>query len=180
VNFAYMGQIAVLVLFAQRVLGLGSRGYGLLLASIAVGSVAGGLAAPRLAARVPRATLLVVVAASIGVLSIVVGSAAQTAVAVGGYVATGFAFMVWNVVSVSLRQATTPAAILGRTMSAYRIVAWGTLPLGSLAAGAIAGLGGLRLPFFVGGGLVLVVALASRRLLSAEPLVRPAGEEVPA
>ena len=45
-----MGQ-AVLVLLATQTLHLGTRGYGFLLAATAVGSVVGGLVAPRLTRR---------------------------------------------------------------------------------------------------------------------------------
>src|SRR4030095_2120432 len=46
-NLAFMAGEAVLVLFATDELGLGSRGYGLLLAAVAVGGVPGGLLAAR-------------------------------------------------------------------------------------------------------------------------------------
>ena len=46
-NLAFMAGEAVLVLFAAEELGLGSRGYGLLLAAVAVGGLPGSLLAAR-------------------------------------------------------------------------------------------------------------------------------------
>jgi MFS family permease len=51
VNIAWTGSDAIMVLFAQEVLGLGSVGFGLLLTGSAVGGVAGSVVAPRLSRR---------------------------------------------------------------------------------------------------------------------------------
>ena len=53
-NLAFMAGEAVLVLFATEELGLGSRGYGLLLAAVALGGLPGSLLAARVGGRVPR------------------------------------------------------------------------------------------------------------------------------
>ena len=43
----------------------------------------------------------------------------------------------WNVITVSLRQALIPDHLLGRVNSVYRFFGWGMMPLGSLLGGAI-------------------------------------------
>ena len=48
-----------------------------------------------------------------------------------------------NVVMVSLRQRVTPDRLLGRVNSAYRLVAWGTMPIGALLGGLVADAFGL-------------------------------------
>ena len=53
-NLAFMAGEAVLVLFATEELGLGSRGYGLLLSAVALGWLPGSLLAARVGGRVPR------------------------------------------------------------------------------------------------------------------------------
>jgi MFS family permease len=58
-NLAFMAGEAVLVLFATEELGLGSRGYGLLLAAVALGGVPGSLRAARVGGRVPPGPLIV-------------------------------------------------------------------------------------------------------------------------
>ena len=55
----------------------------------------------------------------------------------------------------SLRQAITPERLQGRMNAAMRWIVWGTIPLGTLAGGAIATAYGLRAALWVGaiGGL---------------------------
>jgi hypothetical protein len=64
----------------------------------------------------------------------------------------------WNVVAVFLRQTLVPNAVLGRVNSAYRFIAWGTLPVGALCGGFLAGAFGVR-SVFSAGAIVLAVAL---------------------
>ncbi len=161
-NFsAWLGE-STMVLFAQEILGLGARGYGLLLASAALGSVLGGLLGARFARALGPGRALVVTiavcalsAASIGLMSDALAVAALLSV-------TGFFGIVWNVITVSLRQQIIPDHLLGRVNSVYRWLGWGSIPLGALAGGWIAEAFGLRAPWFVAGTLqlfALVVAL---------------------
>ncbi len=68
-----------------------------------------------------------------------------------------FVAILWNVITVSLRQAVIPSRLLGRVNSVYRFFAWGMMPIGSLLGGLLVTAGaalagrefGLRLPFFV-------------------------------
>ena len=61
----------------------------------------------------------------------------------------GAGIAVWNVVTLSLRQRITPDALLGRLNSCYRLLAWGTLPLGAAVGGLLGELFGLRTVFVV-------------------------------
>jgi MFS family permease len=54
---------------------------------------------------------------------------------------------VWDVVTVSLRQAIIPTHIFGRVNSVYRLVAWGSMSLGALGGGILVHFFGLRAPF---------------------------------
>ena len=56
----------------------------------------------------------------------------------------GVTVSIWNVITVSLRQRITPTRLLGRLNSAYRLLGWGTMPLGAAAGGAIAQVFGVR------------------------------------
>ena len=76
--------------------------------------------------------------------------------------AEGVFNVVWNVITVSLRQHVIPDHLLGRVNSAYRFVGWGAGPLGALAGGLVANAFGLRAPWLVGGiitAVCLVVAV---------------------
>jgi MFS family permease len=67
----------------------------------------------------------------------------------------GLTNALWNVVAVSLRQRITPDRILGRINSSYRLVAWGTRPLGAAAGGLLGELLGLRAVFAIAAALIL-------------------------
>ena len=164
-----MGQ-AVLVLLATQTLHVGTRGYGLLLAVTAVGSVAGGLVSPAVTRWLGLLPSLVSAGAADAAVFIGLGLAPDPAVAALMLAGQGFAVTMWNVVTVSLRQQVVPAHLLGRVNSVYRMLGWGLMPLGALAGGFVAHAAGLRAPYVVAGllcGLCLLAAVPL--LLSARP-----------
>jgi hypothetical protein len=77
----------------------------------------------------------------------------------------GLGAVAYNITQISLRQAITPERLQGRMNAAMRWIVWGTIPLGSLAGGAIATAYGLKAALWVGaiGGLFtfLPVTLSS-------------------
>jgi MFS family permease len=175
-GFAGQMGTATFVLFATQTLHVSVRGYGLLLASSAVGSVIGGLVNPVLARRVGPVPLLVI-ATCIGSARAVGMGLAPNAVVVGALMACGgFITTLWNVFTVSMRQREVPAEIFGRVNSVYRMLGWGTRPLGALAGGIVAEAAGLRAPFIVGGILrgAIFLALLPALLTAATP---PGGKE---
>ena len=169
-NFAnQMGQ-AVLVLLATQTLHVGTRGYGLLLAVTAVGSVIGGLVSPAVTRRLGMLPSLIIAGAVDAAVFAGLGLAPDPAVAALMLAGQGFTVTMWNVVTVSLRQQVVPAHLLGRVNSVYRMLGWGLMPVGALAGGFIAHAAGLRAPYVVAGllcGLSLLAAvpclLAARR-----------------
>ena len=52
--------------------------------------------------------------------------------AIGSYVA-----VLWNVITVALRQSIIPDRLLGRVNSVYRFFAWGMMPIGAVIGGLI-------------------------------------------
>ncbi|MEV6625051.1 MFS transporter [Amycolatopsis sp. NPDC051106] len=161
---AFCGQLAyaTLVLLATQVVHLGARGYGLLLAGAALGSVFGGLVNARVVARIgPRAAVLTALAVNVGAFAGI--GLSRDAVVLGTFLAVnGFATTLWNIVTVGLRQRFVPPALLGRVSSAYRLLGWGLIPLGTLTGGLLAHGLGLRAPYLVAAvvrGLALVAAL---------------------
>jgi hypothetical protein len=62
------------------------------------------------------------------------------------------------VITVSARQKIIPGHLFGRVNSVYRLLAWGTMPIGAMIGGAIAKRYGLAAPFwFAFGGHVLMI-----------------------
>jgi hypothetical protein len=84
-----------------------------------------------------------------------------------GFVLVGFAVTVITVDAISLRQRLTPPELMGRVGSAWRGIVWGVAPVGAIAAGTLATVGGLRLPIVLAGLLQCTVAI-----LLARPLLR--------
>jgi MFS family permease len=164
-NFAnQMGQ-AILVLLATQTLHVSTRGYGLLLAASAVGSVVGGLVSPILTRRLGMLLSLVLPAFIDAAAFVGIGLAPGPVVVAALLASQGFAAAMWNVVTVSLRQRVVPGHLLGRVNSVYRMLGWGLMPLGALAGGFVAHAAGLRAPYIVAGLLCAVSALVALPLL---------------
>jgi MFS family permease len=65
---------------------------------------------------------------------------------------------VWDVLSLSLRQALIPTELFGRAQGSYRTVVWGTFPLGALAGGALAAATSVPTVFLIAGLANLLIA----------------------
>jgi MFS family permease len=173
-NFAnQMGQ-AVLVLLATQTLHVSTRGFGLLLASSAVGSVVGGLVNPVLTRRLGLLSSLVLPGVVEAAVFVGIGFAPGPVVVAALLAVQGFSVTMWNVVTISLRQRVVPAHLLGRVNSVYRMLGWGLMPLGALAGGFVAHAAGLRAPYIVAGLLCALSTLAALPLLRAAS--RPASQ----
>jgi MFS family permease len=166
-NFAnQMGQ-AILVLLATQTLHVSTRGYGVLLAASAVGSVIGGLVNPVLSRRLGVLAALVLPALADAAAFVGIGLAPGPVVVAALLAVQGFSVTLWNVVTVSLRQRVVPGHLLGRVNSAYRMLGWGLMPIGALAGGFVAHAAGLRAPYVVAGLLCALCTLAALPLLKA-------------
>jgi MFS family permease len=175
-NFATNAVWAVLVLYAvgpESAMGLTDPGFGLLLTATAAGSLVGSFVAEWAERHLGRARTLNL---SIFTFAAFVGVPAVTADAfvIGAvYFVGGLTIAVWNVITVSLRQRITPDRLLGRLNSAYRLVAWGTIPLGAAAGGLLSEWIGLRAMFAVMAVLTLLLVgarfvITEKRLAEAE------------
>jgi len=160
-NLAFMAGEAILVLFATDELGLDGRGYGLLLAAVAVGGLPGSLLAHRVAERVPPGPLIVGGVLAGAAAMAIFGLATDPWLAGAAYAATGFVWGVWNVTLLSLRQAMVPDPLMGRVVGAIRLIGFGSIPVGALLGGIVARELGLRAPFLGGAAVLAVAALAA-------------------
>ncbi|HEY7522926.1 MAG TPA: hypothetical protein VH720_04605, partial [Candidatus Limnocylindrales bacterium] len=89
---------------------------------------------------------------------------------------SGVGVIAWNVVTVSLRQRIVPDQLLGRLNASYRLLAWGTQPLGAIVGGAIGEAFGIRAVFVVAGVLTLLVLVG--RLVVTDAAIAAAEAEV--
>jgi MFS family permease len=166
-NLASTAVFAVLVLYvvAPGPLGLDGVGFGLLITALAVGSVVGTIFASRFEKVFGRANLFVAC-----ILSLLVGDVVwiltSNPVLIGIILAVsssvGGAF---NVVFGSIRQRIVPNHLLGRVMASFRVISWGSLPLGALLGGVIAQSFGL-IAVFITGAVIHIALLPSRLILT--------------
>jgi MFS family permease len=159
VNVVEMAGLVMLVLLAQDVLGLDARGYGLLLACLAVGGMAGGAVAARLHRWFGDQGSVVGSILLMGAAWAVLAATAMPLVAGAGVACYGLAAVWWNVVTVSFRQAVVPERLQGRVNSAYRLVTWGTVSAGAIAGGVVVAQFGLQVLY--GGAAVVLAGLAA-------------------
>lgn len=149
---------AIFVKFAFEYLGVGPKGYGVLLAVMSGGAIIGGLLGDRIASRLGVATSIIAAYSLFAVADAVKAAFPTFAVVAVMSVLVSLAGTVWNIVTVSYRQRVIPAELFGRVNSAYRFIGTGSIALGALIGGQVAHYAGLRAPFFLGSA-VTVVAL---------------------
>lgn len=172
-NLASAATMSIFVLYAVAPgpMGLSEPAFGVLMTTFAIGSLAGSLLAERAVRRFGRGRLILVSLVVTGFTFAVPGLTPHP-VAVGAAFAVGGLFMVmWNVITVSLRQRIVPDGLLGRVNSAYRLFAWGTQPVGALLGGVIGQLLGLPAVFLLGGAVCLLLVLL-RGAVTEEAITR--------
>jgi MFS family permease len=179
-NMAFTAVFSVFVLFAVAPgpMGLSEAGFGVLFASLGVGALLGTWLAVPVERRLGRARTLAL-SVVLGGGSLLVPVLTANPVAVGASLLVGGLQMtLWNVVTVSLRQRITPDRLLGRMNSCYRLVGWGTMPLGALLGGLVAEGLGLRAVFALAAGVVLAT-LAGFRAVTEDAIGRAEAAAAP-
>jgi MFS family permease len=166
-NLATNATFAVFVLYAvgpDSAMGLTGATYGLLFATLALGSLIGALLADPIIRRLGRSrSLFLGILGGVGTVGIAAVTTVPLVIATA-FIIGGITNALWNVVAVSLRQRITPDRILGRINSSYRLVAWGTRPLGAAAGGLLGELLGLRAVFAIAAALILVTLVGMTQI----------------
>jgi len=176
-NLWLTGYQALLVVFLVRDVGLTATTVGLLLTLTSLGGVAGAAAAPMLSRRLGTARMLVFCKAGAGPAALLIPlteSGTRAALFVIGNALVVAGVVAGNVVAGSFRQSYVPQHLLSRATTSMQFVNYGTIPLGAIAAGALASVAGTRASLwvmtaaFAVSGLVLVLGpLRGRRDLPA-------------
>jgi MFS family permease len=170
---------ALLPLVARTRLHLGSGGYGLLLAGVGIGAVAGAAALPRLRVGVSAGVLMTAGTLVFGAVALVLAYVRISALAGLALVIGGVAWILVLSTLNSNYQSTLPGWAKARGMSYYLMIFQGGGALGSAAFGVIAQSSGLTAALLAAAAGLALVALAGLMLpfegISPEDLV-PAGD----
>jgi MFS family permease len=152
------------VLYALHTLHLRPSLYGILFLTMGIGGLAGsGLVGP-LTARLGRPRMITVAVAIGPVMFVLLGTVDNLWAAGVWFFGLAVGVTMWNVLSMSLRQAMIPAELLGRVLGAHRVALWGGIPLGALIGGALADRTSVSAVFVVSGLAQLVVVVLIHRL----------------
>jgi MFS family permease len=158
-NLASSAAFAVFVLYAvdPGPMHLSEFGFGVLMTALAIGSVVGSLLAARVESAIGRARLLLLCVITTAVTTMVIGVTTNALVVGAAFALSGLTIVMWNVVTVSLRQRITPNGLLGRLNASYRLLAWGSQPIGALLGGILGELYGLPAVFIIAGAFGLIL-----------------------
>jgi predicted MFS family arabinose efflux permease len=170
-NLVIYAFLAIQYLFILDDLHLTAVFVGVLLSLGGAGGVLGALAAGWVSNRfgIGAGFLLGSVTMAAGVLLVGIAPAGMglgLAVAGAGYLVFVFGIPIFNVAAVTIRQAVTPAALLGRVNATMRFLIWGAIPLGSLIGGAVAEALGSRAVVVLAGAALLIPTV----LLALSPI----------
>lgn len=169
---------AVYLLYLTRDLDMAPAVIGLAFAAGGIGGLIGAVLAARLAGRIGPGPAIVLAAlvTAVGWWPVLVAGgppAGVGALLMSAHFLRSAALTVFGVTVTSLRQALVPDRLQGRVAATMRVIGWGTLPVGSLAGGALGEWLGLRPTLVIGalGGVVgfLWIALSPVRTLRAPP-----------
>jgi MFS family permease len=134
-NGASMISGSTFVLFAQEVLDVGPLLFTVIGFSGAIGAVVGGAVAAQLTRRLGAGTCLSITLVGTAVASALIGLSSHWLPVLVLDTFIALVGILWNVITVSLRQSIIPPHLLGRVNSVYRFFAWGMMPIGAAIGG---------------------------------------------
>ncbi len=136
-NGAGMIAFATFILFAQEVMEVGPLLFTVVGFGAAIGGLIGGQIAPNISKRLGSGTSLAVAIGGMAVTPLVIGLVPWWPLVLVMFAINALFAILWNVITVSLRQTIIPSRMLGRVNSVYRFFAWGMIPIGAALGGAL-------------------------------------------
>jgi MFS family permease len=136
-NMAGMVCWATFVLFAQEVMHTSPFVFAIIGFGGALGGIVGGQVASAASKRYGSGTCLAFVLVGEAVLASLTGLIAVWPAVMVLFTLESFLALLWNVITVSLRQTIIPPHLLGRVNSVYRFFAWGMGPIGAALGGLL-------------------------------------------
>ena len=131
--------LTLMPVVARDLLGAGASGYGVLLACVGIGGLAGALFLASAGGRIRRGRLLVTSSLCFGALLVVFSLARSEVLARAILLATGFMMILNSALANGILQTLVPDELRGRLMSVYSLVVVGlSQALGAVIVGGIA------------------------------------------
>ncbi|HEY7593596.1 MAG TPA: MFS transporter [Actinophytocola sp.] len=161
INLAMAGSAAILVLYVEQRLRTPTWTYGLLLTAFALGTFLGAAIVPRILGRTSETFVLRSVLLALPAPMLLIALTTDFWPSAAGQLGFGVLEIAWGIVAVSYRQEVVPAGLLGRVNAMYRMMAWGSVPIGAFLAGVFAELMGI-----MGAYLALTAILCTGWLVS--------------
>ncbi len=161
--------LTVFLLYAVRDIHVTAGRVGLIIGIGSLGAVAGSLATGKLSSRLHAGTTvttaLLVSAVALLTGRVVAGLALPEVAFAVAFFCNGFAQSAYNIFAASLRQTMPSPKHLGSVTASYRLVAYGTIPLGAMTGG--------MLTSRFGPGLTLFIIAASMTISSTTLIASP-------
>ena len=167
---------AAFILFSQEVLHTSVFAFALLGTAGAIGGIVGGLLAPKISQKIGSGFSLWLALAMGPIGALIIGTTSYWQVVWIVTIFESFTAVLWNTITVSLRQSIIPTNLLGRVNSVYRFFAWGSIPIGMFLGGGLVTVAqhfvsremALRSPYLLGVVLgVLIFIFAAPKLTTA-------------
>ena len=164
---------ATFILYTQEVLNTSVFVFAVIGTAGAVGGIAGGLIAPKISEKIGSGPSLWLSLAMGPIGAVIIGTTSSWQVVWVVLLIQSFFSILWNTITVSLRQSIIPTHLLGRVNSVYRFFGWGSIPIGMFLGGAIVTIAqyfvsremALRTPYLTGAVLgILIFIFAAPRL----------------
>jgi MFS family permease len=164
-----MSYSVLLPAFAADVLRVGETGFGAMTSAAGIGALIGSLTVASMGQMKRKGLLLTVGSLLLPVAQIAFAFSRWLPLSLALLVIVGWAAMAQLASCNTLVQSMAPDELRGRVMGFYSLFFFGTMPFGSLLAGAIAQTWGTTVGVCVGAGTFLLIALA---LLLFVPSIR--------
>jgi MFS family permease len=156
--------LTLMPVVARDLLGTGAGGYGVLLACVGIGGLAGALFLAAVGQRFRRGQLLMISSFSFAALLIVFALTRSEWLARAVLLVTGCMMIMNGALSNGILQSIVPDVLRGRVMAAYSLVVVGLAQVvGSFVSGAVAHAVGVDWAIGAGGAIMLAYAVFAFR-----------------
>lgn len=148
-NLVQNALVVVFMVYVVRSLGLSPTQLGFVLGSGAGAALVGAFLANRITNLLGLGRTLLVVTFAVCLSPLILlaprdAGMASMVLLVTFQAIIGFHLVIWNINTLTLRQIVTPNRLLGRMNASYRMVLFGTIPVGALLGGALGEVFSLR------------------------------------